>query len=208
MTRRSLHVLVAIALVGGLVAGSAVDAGAKRRRAKKAKACARYKPGEQGKGFKTTVVTDRATKKKPIEVGLPIEAGAGTIEPFGGSEVGRISHVFHNVLVDSGSKTKGLWVRLEFAANRDYDLFLNNADGTTVAKAAGFNPHTEGSPLAYNDTSMGGHTEATAEQLDGIKSADCRGYTVDAAAATGPGEILTLKLWLGKANFDPQAKQD
>ena len=205
MTKRILTVLMVVALIGGMLATTALDAGAKKKKKKKpkSKVCAPYAPGEQGADAETTVVTDKATEEAPVEVTLTAEPGAGTL--FEGIEIGAISHVFHNVQVDSKAKTTGLWVRLEIPEYEDYDLYLNNPDGTTASKASGFNAHTEGSPLAYNDTSSGGHTENGAEQLDGIKSSDCQGYTVDVAAATAPGGDVTLKFWLGDANYDPAA---
>lgn len=172
----------------------------KGKKKSKGKKCAAYKPGEQGAEAETTVVTDKATEKSPIEVTIEAPPGVGV----GGNAATEalIGHAFQNVQVDSKSKTAGLWVRLEMPWPSDYDLYLNNPDGSNAAHAAGFNPD----PALYNDNENGGHTEEEAEQLDGIKSKDCQGYTVDVATATGEGYDLTLKLWLGKAQYDPAAK--
>lgn len=162
--------------------------------------CAAYAPGEEGAEAETTVVTDAATEDKPIEITMSAGPGVG----IGGNAVTEtfISHVYQNVQVDSKAKDTGLWVRMEMPYPSDYDLYLNNPDGSTAAHAAGFNPE----PAVYNDDGAGGHTEPEAEQLDGIKSSDCQGYTVDVATATGEGWDLTVKFWLGPANYDPAAQ--
>ena len=193
MRSRPLAILLAAALAAAAFTASPAPAAAK----KKPKKCRKYVPGEAGKGAKTSVVTNAATEKKPVEVTLETAPGVGV----GGNEYTEtgISHAYHNVQVDSKAKSAGLWVRLEMPAYEDQDLYLQAADGTDLAHAAGFNP----APAAYNDTEGGGHTEEGAEQLDGVLSADCAGYTVDVAAATGFGGEVTLKFWLGKANYVP-----
>lgn len=155
--------------------------------------CPAYVPGEQGAEVETTVVTDAATAEKPVEIPLEIGAGFGV----GGVFEDAIAHAYHNVQVDSTSGSTGLYVRLEMPYPSDYDLFVRNADGTEAARAAGFNPE----PAVYNDNTAGGHTEPDAEMIDGVTTADCGGYTIDAGAATGEGGELTLKFWLGEATY-------
>jgi len=156
-------------------------------------ACPAYVPGEEGKDAEIVVVTDAATEEAPVEVPLEIGGGIGV----GGVFEDAIAHAYKNVQVDSASASTGLYVRLEMPYPSDYDLYVRNADGSEAARAAGFNPE----PAVYNDNTAGGHTEPDAEQIDGVTTADCGGYTIDAAAATGEGGELTLKFWLGEATY-------
>ena len=163
------------------------------------KRCKKFKPaeGELGHGVKTLKVTDKATKKKPVVVELEADAGIGSGPP---ADV-LTSHVYQNMQVDvkKAKKPAGLYVRVETPANSDYDLYLLNPDGTEAAHAAGFNPDTRVS----DGTGDGGHSEAQAEQLDGIRSTDCQNYVADVVTATGTGGTLTMKLWLGKITYPP-----
>ena len=88
------------------------------------------------------------------------------------------------VLLDMGLSIGLVW-------QRDGRYVLDKI-GTEVARAAGFNP----APAVYNDTEAGGHTEEEAEQIDGIMTPDCTGFTIDVASATAEGNPLVLKLWL------------
>lgn len=173
---------------------------------KPSKKCPAFEPGEIGADAETVVVKDSATEAKPVEVVLETGPGLGTGSP--GSIEGQpiptdalMSHAYQNIQVDPKAKSTGLWVRAETPDNSDYDLFLYNPDGTEAAHAAGFNPE----PAISDGTGNGGHTEANAEQLDGIASADCQGFTADLSNATGFGGEVTLKLWLGDANYTPPA---
>lgn len=156
--------------------------------------CAPYVPGEEGKDAGDTVlVTDAATAEKPVETTIEIMDGVG----IGGVFEDLMSTAFKNVQVDPAAAGTGLYVRLEMPIYADYDLYVNNPDGSTAARAAGFNPE----PAVYNDTEMGGHTEQGAEVIDGLASADCQGYTLRVAAASAEGGELTIKLWLGEATY-------
>jgi hypothetical protein len=172
----------------------------------KPKVCAAYAPGENGADAPIAVVTDDATAEKPVEVTIAAGAGFGTGTGSPADEVtmSQITHVYHNVQVDSKAKEAGLYVRLEMPHPSDYDLYLQDDKGEVKAHAAGFNPE----PAVFDDTEGGGHTETEAEVLEGIKTADCGGYTADVATATGEGGDLTLKLWLGEVKFDPNATPD
>jgi hypothetical protein len=221
--KRVLSFLAALALVGGVLAVPAASAGdldagegsafadadtqqketpvkkgckknpdkGKKKGCKKAikKSCAAYEPGEEGAEAETTVVTDKATEDEPIEV---------TIENGPGAAVSA-SHTFHNVQVDSAASEAGLYVRYEFAPYEDHDLYVKLADGTEVARAAGFNQTPYG-PL--DGTGNGGHSEMGAEQIDGLRSPDCQGYTLDLANYLGMGGEYTVKLWLGEIQND------
>jgi len=157
--------------------------------------CPAYVPGEEGAGKPTSIVTDAATEAKPIEVTV------ATAEAAGGQSPGEVSQ-FHNIQVDPAAAETGLWVRFEMAEGEDYDIYLNYADGSEAAHAGGYNPAPV-IPGETDGTGYGGHSETTAEQLDGIKSPDCQGYTLDMASFQTPGGDKTLKLWLGEAKYTP-----
>lgn len=216
MRRRVVTFLAALALVGGVLAVPAAgagdpvtgeasfagdtDAGEKhmpgkagkkgsKKGSKKAKGCAAYEPGEEGAEAETTVVTDEATEDAPLEITVEVGPGAAA----------SASHSFHNVQVDSGAPEAGLYARYEFPAYEDHDLYVKLADGTEVARAAGFNQTPYG-PL--DGTGNGGHSEMGAEQIDGLRSLDCQGYTLDLADYLGMGGEYTVKLWLGEIQND------
>ncbi len=136
-------------------------------------------------------MTPDATEEKPVEVQL--ETPEGIPEAH-------VTHTFHNAVVDSAGPETGLYVRLEFGIGRDYDLYMYDAAGEEAAHAAGYNP----APVLFFDgTGSGGHSEQTAEQLDGIKVADCSGWTFDIAGYMTEGQEVTLKFWHGEAAYEP-----
>ncbi|MFN2594298.1 MAG: hypothetical protein ABR579_05355, partial [Actinomycetota bacterium] len=167
--------------------------------------CAAYQPGDLGKDAKTTVVTDAATKEAPVTVTMPIDVGVGTGTglPTDAVTTAGESHALQNVQVDSNLPSTGLYVRAEFDSHNDDDLYLYNTDGSEAAHAAGFNPDPD--PNIGDGTGHGGHSEVGAEQLDGVTTADCQGYTVDLTGATTQGGTITFKFWLGDATYDPSA---
>lgn len=158
--------------------------------------CVPYLPGEEGAEAETTVVNADATEEKPIEV--TIAAPPGVPEVAAG-------HVFHNIQVDSSEAEGGLFARYEFPIYEDHDIYLNYAGGSEAAHAAGFNPTPVG---PFGGTGSGGHSEQGAEQLDGIRSADCSGYTLDLTSYISEGGDMTLKLWLGEIQNDPAPPDD
>ena len=154
--------------------------------------CDPYKPGTEGAEAETSVVTDANTEEAPLEVTVP--ASEGIPEADNASS-------YHNVQVNSSAAHTGLWVRFEFAEPEDMDLYLLFADSSEAAHAAGYNPAPV--PGATDGTGNGGHSEMGAEQLDGIGTDDCGGYTVDMRPfQNAPGD-KTLKLWLGEAGCEP-----
>lgn len=181
--------------------GAALDAGArKKKKKKKVKICKPYKPGELGAEAKTIKVTDKATAEKPLEVILDLDMGAGqaTGTPVDAVTTAAQSHAYYNVQVDSKLKEAGLFVRLASPMPDDNDLYLLHSTGTEAAHAAGF--HGGGPVPIYDSNQNGGHTEADAEYLDGIRTKDCGGYTVHAVGANSRGGAVSLQFWLEKAS--------
>lgn len=174
--------------------------------------CPAYQPGDLGKDAKTTVVTDAATKDAPVSVQLTMDpgAGTGTGTPADAATLAAESQLVQNVQVDSSKPTTGLYVRAEFDTHSDDDLYLYNPDGSEAAHAAGFNIAPETLPVApfgqpLDGTGSGGHSESGAEQIDGIATADCQGYTAQLNGATTAGGTITFKFWLGEATYDPSS---
>lgn len=170
----------------------------------KPSACAPFAPGEMGKDAKTTVVTDAATEDKPIEIDVPLGPATGNV----GSD--RTTRMKHNVQVDSTNVDAGLFARLEGPALDDPDLYVYWPSGSRAAVAGGFNPLLVAGPLpaahpilaALNGTGSGGHSEFTAEQIDGLRTSDCQGWTLDLVNWAGRGGY-TLELWLGEVQNEP-----
>lgn len=81
---------------------------------------------------------------------------------------------------------------------------MDDAEGKEAAHAAGFNPAPVG---IFDGTGSGGHSEQGAEALDGIKVADCSGWTFDVASYLSEGREVTLKFWLGAAEYDPAGEE-
>ncbi|MDQ3952441.1 MAG: hypothetical protein M3279_05685 [Actinomycetota bacterium] len=202
-TIRTLSVIASAALIVGAFTAGPADA---KKKKKKPKACATYVPGELGADQPVTVVTDAATAEAPVEVELDTGPGVGFTSPDGPQDdTGDTSHVFTNVQVDSAARETGLYIRLEFPAGLEYDLFARLQDGTSYAYVAGSN-HT--GPLVtqfgLDGTGHGGYSEVGAENLEGLTTPDCGGYTVDVASAITPGGAVTVKYWLGEATYVPE----
>lgn len=175
--------------------------------------CTPFVPGDMGKDAETTVVTDAATKEKPISIPVPLGPATGRLN----ATVDRSTRMKHNVQVDTAAAETGLWIRLEAPPADDPDLYAFWPSGKQAAVAGGFNPLLAGGPLPKdvndrslinpNGTGSGGHSEFTAEQIDGLKTADCQGWTLDLVNWAGRGGY-TLKLWVGEAQNDPAPEQE
>jgi hypothetical protein len=193
-TTRLLAMLAMVALLAGALAAPAEA----KKRKKKPRPCATYQSPEFAAEAETTVVTDKATEEKPIEIELSTGPGlsfSNPDDPNGGT--GEASHVFHNVQVDSKAKSAGLFVRIEYLPAWDYDLFLRTPEGPSVAYEADFNPATAGGPTPVGGNE-GAHPEPGAGQIDGYLSTDCDGFTVDVWSAITPGGAVAMTLWLGE----------
>ncbi|MGI8774714.1 MAG: hypothetical protein ACR2KQ_06830 [Actinomycetota bacterium] len=161
--------------------------------------CPAYEPGESGAGAETSVVTDEATAEAPLEIIVPTEAGL----PVAPTEV------FQNIQVDTENENAGLYVRIEFFDDEDLDLYLKYPDDSVAAQAAGFNPVSfipTNPVFNTNGEGKGGHSEMGAEQVDGVLTPDCGGYTAQFDEYQGFGGERVVKLWLGDATWDPEAQ--
>ena len=110
--------------------------------------------------------------------------------------------------VDSANPEAGLYATLEFPARRDYDLWLRHPSGSEAASSHGFNPAIEAKgPDTFDPSNTasnhGGESTSSSENLIGIKTADCGGWTIDVQNWLGEGGEFEVKLWLGEAKNDP-----
>jgi hypothetical protein len=201
--KKSLAVLLTAALAMSVFA--ALPADAKKKKKKKPAVCASYVPGELGAEAETLVVTDTATAEAPLTQAL-------SFEPYflEGADGGHGVQVV-NVQVDSNAKTAGLYVTFEFGDRRDYDLFVRWPDGSEAASSHGFNPliETQGQPEGVDQSNTAsnhaGETTAGSENIVGLITADCGGYTVEFNNYFGEGGDFEAKFWLGEGTEEPLA---
>ena len=205
MSRKVFSVLVSGALLAAFVAAPAGEALAKKKK-KKPAACAAFTPGELGAAAETVVVTDANTADAPVLV--PISLGMafdeGLLEAAGAGETPR---AYVNVQVNSAAPTAGLYATFEFQSHRDYDFWAYNPDGTAAASAHGFQPlmDTKGTPAdqSNTDSNHAGESTADSENLVGVITPDCGGYTLEASTYFGEGGDFEIKLWLGEGTTAP-----
>ncbi len=160
--------------------------------------CPTYTPGKDGAEAKTSVVTDVSTADKPLEVKITSPQGLGQAGP-----VNNTRSVYYNVQVDSAAAEAGLYVRHQFQDRHDYDLYLYYSSGKEAAHAGGFNPVPLVPAFGLDGRGNGGHSASNYEQLDGVKTPDCGGYTIKMTSYLTTGGETTLKLWLGEAKYNP-----
>jgi len=168
--------------------------------------CATYSPGELGADKPLVTVTDAATEAAPVEQKVTLAESVADLDQTG--MVSAASADYFNVQVDTTNTEAGLYALLEFPTRRDYDLGLLHADGSYGARSRRWNTiseTTDQGPFAISTTGHGGAGTDATELLDGIKTSDCGGWTVEAENWLGEGGEFTIKLWLGEAKVDPQA---
>lgn len=173
--------------------------GKKKRTKPPTLTCAPYVPGEEGAEAETTVVTDEATEEKPVE--LTFDAPPGMGNDLGLGQYDGTESLYHNVQVDTKNADAGLFVRYEFPDRHDYDLYLNYPDGSSAAFAGDANA----APGEGLGSAEGGSSGTNFEQVEGIRTADCGGYTARLVSYLTTGGETTLKIWLGEVQNEPAA---
>ena len=206
MTKRTLSVLLTGSLLVGLIILPATDAAAKKKKKPKPPVCATFVPGEAGVDKPLVTVTDTATAEAPVEQTVTLDMSVGDLDQTGQIDHG--SKDYFNIQVDSAAVDAGLYVLFEFPTRRDYDMNLLHTDGSYAARSRRWNTFSETTDALPFNVSTSGHggagTDAT-ELLDGIRTADCGGWTVSAENWLGEGGDFTIKLWLGESKYDPLA---
>ena len=168
--------------------------------------CPAYVPGEEGKDAEVSVVTDAATAEAPVV--LEFDAGVG----LGGPVIGGVpvppdnrTHNYHNVQVDTADSEAGLYVKLEFADRHDYDLYLLHPDGSEASHSGDFNTGYGTPVFVCGGATTGCQGGSNFESINGVRTADCQGYTIDSVSFLSPGGDVTLSMWLGEVKVDPAA---
>ena len=208
MNKRACSIVLALGLV---VSGSLVGpATAKKKKPKKPKppVCAAYEAGELGAEAEKLVVTDAHTAEAPLTHAFSLDPAfdEGVLELTGRGETPR--H-YVNIQVDSAAATAGLYVTWEFQSHQDYDLWAYNSDGTGAASSHGFQPliDTKGQPGQADQSNTAsnhaGESTATSENIVGLITPDCGGYTAEMSTYFGQGGDFELKIWLGEGKTEP-----
>jgi hypothetical protein len=205
--KKSLVVMIMAALVASAFVAPAADA--KKKKKKKPAACAAYVPGEQGAASETFKITDAATAEAPVEIPVTLEMSTADIDQ---GLVSDPSTQYVNVQVDSAAKEAGLYLTFEFPTRRDYDLYVRYPDSSEAASSHGFNPAIEanvedpvfGLNPSNTTTNHAGDSQAASENIIGLKTADCGGWTVETTNWLGEGGDMIVKAWLGEIANDPR----
>lgn len=170
----------------------------------KAKSCTPIAPATAGAEAPHVTLTDAHNAEAPLV--QPVELEQRFDEGLTGATPSSV-----NVTVDTAKKEVGLYATLEFPTRRDYDLwaYFPGTENEEAASSHGFNPLAETQGINDNPdpsntaSNHGGETTASSENLVGILTPDCGGYTVSAYNYFGEGGELELKLWLGDVSYDP-----
>jgi hypothetical protein len=214
MNKRICSIVLALGLVvSGVMAGPATAA-KKKKKPKKPAVCQPYAPGEMGAEAETVVVTGAHTAEAPLthafSLGAAFDEGIfGIVNEEAGTPLPDTPHYNLNVQVDSAAAEAGLYVTWEFQTNRDYDLWAYNSDGTGAASSHGFQPliATQGQPSPADQSNTAsnhaGESTATSENIVGVITPDCGGYTLDMTTYFGEGGDFELKIWLGEGKTAP-----
>jgi hypothetical protein len=189
-TIQRLAVLASASLILGAFIAAPADA---KKRKKKPPACASYVPGENGADEKVNVVTESATEEAPLALTVPVAQGLGSGRDPASPTAANVSHAYVPIQVDTKTPAGGaLYIQATWSVPpEDYDLYLDTADGTEVANAAGYGPVDDGS------TEDSVHAVGS-ETIISVDTPDCGGYTLDVVGATTPGADLALTIWLGE----------
>jgi hypothetical protein len=214
MNKKAIAVVLGATLVGG--AFFAVPAQAKKRhhhRKKPAVAvCTPYQSGDLGKDSPNVTVTDTATESAPLEQSVTLDPSAADVTlgaPVPGP--GAVSAQYFNVQVDSAQPAAGLYAKITFSPREDYDLEFLYPDNSYAARSHSFNTVAEANDQALpvlgpiSETGHGGQATDSSEELVGIATNDCAGYTVKVSNALGEGGAMKVQLWLGEIKNQPEA---
>jgi hypothetical protein len=126
---------------------------------------------------------------------------------------GAVSAQYFNVQADTALPAAGLYAKITFPQREDYDLEFTYPDGSYAARSHAFNTVNElndqNDPVLNQPiisvTGHGGEATPTSEELVGIATNDCGGYTVKVSNALGEGGAMKVLLWLGEIKNQPEA---
>lgn len=204
--------LVAVNVVGALPAHAATKKKPKHKKPPVAAACTPYAPGDFAKGAPLVTVTDAATVDKPLEQKVTLDQSVADADVLG-LGLSDVSVQYFNVQVDSAAPNAGLYAHIDFPQRNDYDLEFQYPDESYAARSHAFNTVNElndqqapvvGGTL-ISETGHGGQATPSSEELVGIDTNDCGGYSVKVSNALGQGGDIMVKLWLGDVKNEPEA---
>ena len=198
--KKSLVVMITAALVASAFVAPVAEA----KKKKKPKACAPYVPGEKGADAELLTITDAATAEAPAvtTISLPQQLDEGIFsDPV---------PAYVNIQVDPKAAAAGLYATFEFPTRRDYDMYARYPDGSEAASSHGFQPLIEanadtpaGNP-SNTSSNHAGESKAASENIVGLTTADCGGYTFEFINYLGEGGDFEIKFWLGEGTTDPR----
>lgn len=207
MSKKALITILVGALIASAFTVGPADAQKKKKKKNKTPAaCAAYVPGEMGAEAESVVVTDAATAEAPLVHAFSLE------QNFDEGLTGGVPPATVNVQVDSAAATAGLYATFEFDTRRDYDLYAYWANGNEAASSHGFNLLVEatmkdpvfGIQPSNTENNHAGESKADSENIVGLTTNDCGGYTFQMSNWFGEGGDFELKLWLGEGTTDPK----
>jgi hypothetical protein len=186
---RIIAVTASVALIVGAFTVGTADAAKKKKKV----SCAPYVTGMEAAAESPLVqVTEAATAEKPIVVEFDHPASLVQEHP---SLPDTQDEKFVNIQVVSKASS-GLYVKEEFTARHDIDLYLYNGAGEEVASSGAFNAAPLDVPVF--DFDAGGRGGETFESITGFEAAPCEGYTAESRAYTTPGTPVKMTIWLGE----------
>lgn len=184
---RTLAVLASAGLIlGAFVAGPA-DAAKKK---KKPAACAPYATAVEAAAEAPVVqVSEAATEEAPVVVEFEHPESLVQEHP---ALPDTQDEKYANIQVTSKAPA-GLYVKIEFEARHDIDLYLYNDAAEEVASSGAFNA----APVDpyFNAGGRGGETW---ESITGFEAAPCQGFTAESIAYASPGTPVKMTIWLGE----------
>ena len=183
---RTFAVLASASLIVGAFAAGPADAAKK----KKKPACAPYVTAVEGAAEAPVVtVTEKATEEAPVVV--EFEHPASLVQEHEALPDTQ-DEQYANIQVASKAPA-GLYVKIEFDARHDIDLYLYDDAGEEVASSGAFNA----APVApFFDA--GGRGGETFESITGFETAPCQGVTAESIAYASPGTPVKMTIWLGE----------
>jgi hypothetical protein len=174
----------------------------KKPKPPKSGSCPAFVPGDAGKDKPLVTVTDAATEAAPVEQKVTLAQSVADLQ------AGDPSIEYLNVQVDSAAPAAGLYVLFDFPERRDYDLGAMYPDGSYGGQSHSWNTFVEltdkeANGFAISRTGNAGASTSHSEQIVGLKTSDCGGWTIEVANYLGEGGDMAVKVWLGEAKTDP-----
>lgn len=206
--KRFISIAVAGLVAVNVVAALPAHAATKKKPKRKPVACTPYAPGAFAKDAPLVTVTDAATTDKPLEQKITIDQSVADLT----QGLTDATTTYFNVQVDSAAPNAGLYARIDFPQRNDYDLEFQYPDQSYAARSHAWNTVIEANDQTVpvinytpSSTGHGGQSTATSEELVGIDTNDCGGYSVKVTNYLGQGGDMTVKLWLGDIKNEPEA---